>query len=246
MGGQRLSTCSVILYGNLHTSCEISREISFLGHLVMKNGLKIDPEKLEAVRQMPKPTDVEGVRRFCGFVNYLSKFLPRLADVLEPIRQLAREGVPWQWTQAQDQAFQTVQKLVTEAPVLAFYDPSSELTIQCDSSQKGLGAVLTQNGRPIAYASRALTDTETRYAQIEKEMLAIVFSLDKFHQYAFGRHTTVDSDHKPLEAILRKPLANAPRRLQGMMLRIQDYDIAVRYKRGKEMYLADTLSLIHI
>ena len=156
-------------------------EISFLGHLVTKNGLKIDPEKLEAVRQMPKPTDVEGIRRFCGFVNYLAKFLPRLADVLEPIRLLAREGVPWQWMQAQDQAFQTVQRLVTEAPVLAFYDPSSELTIQCDSSQKGLGAVLTQNGRPIAYASRALTDTETRYAQIEKEMLAIVFSLDKFH-----------------------------------------------------------------
>lgn len=221
-------------------------EISFLGHRVTKDGLMIDPEKIEAILQMPKPQDVEGVRRFCGFVNYLAKFLPKLSDVLDPIRQLAREGAPWQWTRAQDEAFKTVQELVTKAPVLAFYDSSSELTIQCDSSQKGLGAALTQNGRPIAFASRALTDTETRYAQIEKEMLAIVYSLDRFHQYAFGRHTVIDSDHKPLESVLKKPLANAPRRLQGMILRIQGYDITVRYKKGKEMYLADTLSRAHV
>ena len=137
-------------------------EISFLGHRVTKDGLMIDPEKTEAILKMPKPQDVEGIRRFCGFVNYLAKFLPRLSDVLDPIRQLAREGVPWQWTKVQDNAFKTVQKLVTEAPVLAFYDPSAELTIQCDSSQKGLGAALTQNDKPIAFASRALTDTETR------------------------------------------------------------------------------------
>ena len=221
-------------------------EISFLGHRVTKDGLMIDPEKTEAILKMPKPQDVEGIRRFCGFVNYLAKFLPRLSDVLDPIRQLAREGVPWQWTKVQDNAFKTVQKLVTEAPVLAFYDPSAELTIQCDSSQKGLGAALTQNGKPIAFASRALTDTETRYAQIEKEMLAIVYSLDRFHQYAFGRHTVIESDHKPLESVLKKPLANAPRRLQGMILKTQAYDITVRYKRGKEMYLADTLSRAYI
>ncbi|KAK7105231.1 hypothetical protein V1264_016637 [Littorina saxatilis] len=103
-----------------------------------------------------------------------------------------------------------------------------------------------QGGRPIAYSSRALTETETRYAQIEKEMLAIVFSLEKFHQYTFGRLVHIESDHKPLEAILQKPLSAAPRRLQGMMLRAQAYDIVVRYKKGKEMYLADTLSRAYI
>lgn len=94
----------------------------------------------------------------------------------------------------------------------------------------------------IAYASRALTETETRYAQIEKEMLAIVFSLETFHQYTFGRPVRIDSDHKPLEAILQKSLSAAPKRLQGMMLRVQGNDITVYYKKGKEMYLADTLS----
>lgn len=94
-----------------------------------------------------------------------------------------------------------------------------------DASQKGFGAALLLKGKPIAYASRVLTDTEERYAQIEKEMLAIVFSLEKFHQYTFGRPVTVRSDHKPLESILKKPLSSAPRRLQGMMMRLQKYNI---------------------
>ena len=221
-------------------------QISFLGHLVTKDGLQIDPEKLEAVREMPKPQDVEGVRRFCGFVNYLAKFLPKLSEVLEPIRQLTREDTTWIWTPTHDKAFETVQKLVTEAPVLAFYNPEEELTIQCDASQSGLGAVLLQSDRPVAYASRALTDPETRYAQIEKELLAIVFSVEKFHQFTFGRPVKVQSDHKPLEAILQKPLSSAPKRLQGMMLRLQGYDISVTYKKGKEMLLADTLSRAYL
>ena len=103
-------------------------------------------------------------------------------------------------------AFETVQNLVTEAPTLAFYNPQEELTIQCDASQTGTGAVLMQNGRPIANASRALTETETRYAQIEKEMLAIVFSLEKFHQFSFVKVFRVESDHTALETILLRPL----------------------------------------
>jgi hypothetical protein len=222
------------------------KEITFLGHRVTSEGLKIDPEKVKAVLEMRKPDNVEDVRRFCGFVNYLSKFLPRLSEKLEPIRQLTCADVEWSWSAKHDAAFSAVKKMVTEAPVLAFYNPADELTIQCDSSQSGLGAVLMQNGRPIAYASRSLTDAETRYAQIEKELLAIVFALDKFHQYTFGRHTNIESDHKPLEAILSKSLSAAPRRLQGMMLRIQGYDITVTYKKGKEMYLADTLSRAYL
>ena len=221
-------------------------EITFLGHKITKDGLKIDPEKLEAVKEMPKPQDVEGVRRLCGFVNYLAKFLPKLSEVLEPIRQLTREDVIWNWTPACDRAFETVQKLVTEAPVLAFYNPAEQLTIQCDASQSGLGAVLLQNDRPIAYSSRALNKTEQNYAQIEKELLAIVFSVEKWHQYTFGRPVKIQSDHKPLEAIFQKPLSSAPRRLQGMMLRIQGYDLHIVYKKGKEMTLADTLSRAYI
>ena len=126
--------------------------------------------------------------------------------------------------------------------MLAYFDPAKELSIQCDASGQGLGAALLQEGRPLAYASRALSDTETRYATIEKEMLAIVFSLEKWHQYTFGRPVVVYSDHKPLEAITKKPLDRAPKRLQGMLVRALAYDIKVQYLNGKEMFLADTLS----
>ena len=110
-------------------------------------------------------------------------------------------------------AFEDVKKLVTNAPILSYYDSKKPLMIQCDASEKGLGAALLQEGQPIAFASRALTDTETRYAQIEKEMLAIVFAAEKFDQYTFGHSVTVQSDHKPLESILKKPLFSAPKRL---------------------------------
>lgn len=109
---------------------------------------------------------------------------------------------------------------MTSAPVLAFYDPAKKLVLQTDASKSGLGAALLQDGKPLAYASRALTSTEERYAQIEKEALSIVFGLERFHQYTFGRTTIVENDHKPIEAIVKKPLHRAPKRLQGMLMQI--------------------------
>lgn len=120
-----------------------------------------------------------------------------------------------------------MKQLVTQTPILAYYSPDKELVIQCDASSLGIGATLMQEGRPLAYASRALTDPEARYATIEKEMLAIVFALEKWHHFAFGRRVVVRSDHKPLEAITKKPLDRAPKRLQGMLLRSLAYDIEV-------------------
>jgi transposase InsO family protein len=121
-----------------------------------------------------------------------------------------------------------------------------ETTLQCDASELGLGATLMQNDQPIAYASRALTKTEQNYAQIEKELLAVVFGMEKFHQYTYGRKTYVHSDHKPLESLYKKPLFHAPKRLQRMFLRLQRYDIELSYKQGKHMYIADTLSRAYL
>ena len=146
------------------------------------------------------------------------------------------------WSDAQEQDFTRLRQLLTEAPTLVYFDPSKQLVIQCDASNCGLGSALLQDGRPITYASRALTDAETRYVIIEKEMLAIVFTLEKWHQFTYGRPILVYSDHKPLEAITKKPLDRAPKRLQGMLLRALAYDIDVKYLEGKKMSLADTLS----
>ena len=231
--GIRLNPVKMILRQN---------HVPFLGHIITADGLKPDPDKVKAIDDMPRPIDIEGVQRFNGFVNYLAKFLPKLSEVTEPIRQLTRKDVPWNWSASQENAFVLMKELVKEAPVLQFFDNHKPLMIQCDASEKGLGAALLQDGKPVAFASRALTDTETRYAQIEKELLAIVFSVEKFDQFTFGRTVHVQSDHKPLESILKKPLHRAPKRLQSMMLRLQRYDILVSYVSGKLLYLADTLS----
>ena len=215
--------------------------VAFLGHLVTAEGLKPDPEKDRAIDDMTQPTDVEGVQRINGFVNYLAKFLPKLSDVTEPIRQLTKKDVPWNWSESQENAFQKMKSLVKKAPVLAYFDNEETVHIQCDASERGLGAALLQNGKPVSFASRALTDTETRHAQIEKELLAIVFSREKFSG-DFGRTEHVQSDHKPLESILKKPLYRAPKRLQAMMMRLQRYDLIISYVSGKLLYLADTLS----
>ncbi|KAL5473802.1 hypothetical protein EMCRGX_G028358 [Ephydatia muelleri] len=191
---------------------------------------------------MPPPKDKKGVERLLGTLNYVSKFVPNMSTVTEHIRVLLGKDVPFVWTWEQEAAFENVKKLLSTAPVLAFYDVKQPVTVSCDVSQTGLGAVLLQQERPVAYISRALSDTEQRYAQIEKELLAVVFAFEKFNQYVYGRTVSVQSDHKPLESILKKPLHHAPPRLQRMLLRLQKYDFILSYKPRKEMYIADTLS----
>ncbi|XP_055492867.1 uncharacterized protein K02A2.6-like [Leucoraja erinacea] len=222
------------------------KEVPYIGHLLTAKGLRVDPEKVRAIRGMPRPTDVKGVQRLVGMVNYLSKFYDHLSDDSEILRQLTRKENLWEWTDIQEGAFQRLKDKIAKAPVLQYYNKEEELTLQCDASDTGLGAALTQKGKPVAFGSRALTPTERGYAQIEKECLAIVFGMEKFHQYTYGREVTVQSDHKPLENIHRKPLLSAPKRLQRMLLRLQQYDISVTYVPGRDMLLADTLSRAYL
>ena len=151
---------------------------------------------------------------------------------MEPLRRLTQTGVEWYWGDAEEKAFDKVKQLVTQAPVLVYYSPDKELIIQCNASSLGLNAVLMREGHPLAYAIRASTDPETGYATIEKEMLAIVIALKKWHQYVYGSHVVIKTDHKPLESIAKKSLDRAPKRLQGMLLRSLAYDIDIQYTPG--------------
>ncbi|KAJ8356687.1 hypothetical protein SKAU_G00194810 [Synaphobranchus kaupii] len=220
--------------------------VPYIGHLLTAEGLRIDPGKVRAIREMPRPTDVKGVQRLVGMVNYLSKFYVHLTDDCEILRQLTHKDNIWEWTDIQEQAFQRLKDKIADTPVLQYYKQEDELTLQCDASETGLGAALTQGGKPVAFGSRALTPTERGYAQIEKECLAIVYGMQKFHQYTYGRQVTVQSDHKPLENIHKKPLLSAPKRLQRMLLRLQEYNIRIVYVPGRDMLLADTLSRAYL
>ncbi|CAB4040527.1 Transposon Ty3-G Gag-Pol poly [Paramuricea clavata] len=162
-------------------------EVTFMGHLLTDEGLKPDPDKVRAILEMPKPTDVAAVRRLIGFVNYLQRFLPNLSGVYEPLRKLTHNDTAWRSTEEQQLAFDTMKQLVGEVTILKYYQPSEELTLQCDASEKGLGAVISQNGQPLAFPNRALSRAEVNYAQIEKELLAVLFGLEKFRQYTCGR-----------------------------------------------------------
>ncbi|KAL0963940.1 hypothetical protein UPYG_G00315590 [Umbra pygmaea] len=191
---------------------------------------------------MPVPQDVPAMQRFLGMVNYLGKFIPNYSDIAAPLRQLTHKDTAWCWFPQHQQAFDRLKSCLSSSPVLSYYDVKKPVTLTCDASCYGLGAACLQEGRPVAYASRTLTDTETRYAQIEKELLAVVFACIKFKDYVYGKPIVVETDHQPLVTILKKPIHTAPARLQRMLLQLQTYDITLVYKRGKQMYLADTLS----
>jgi len=217
-------------------------DVVFMGHRITKEGLQIDQEKVDAIRKMDAPTNTTELRRFIGMANYLARFLPDLTNLLQPLHNLLQKDVVFQWSSAQQSSFDNVKDSLTQAPVLAYYDPSKHLSLENDSSEYGIGSVITQCGKPIAYASRSLSDAERRYAQIEKEMLSVVFGLKKFHHYTYGRDVEVTTDHKPLVAIKKKPLSKAPRRLQQMLLTAQEYTYTLEFKPGKDIPVADTLS----
>ena len=223
--------------------CSIRQtSVTYVGHLLTADGLKPDPNKVRALLEMSTPTDKEAVRRFLGFVTYLSKFIPNLSEIDAPLRELVKTDVMFSWQPEQEQAFRKLQDMCSSTPVLAYYDVSKPVQIECDASQNGLGGVILQENRPIAYTSRSLTDTEKRYAQIEKETLSVLHACKKFHNYIFGKPVTVFNDHKPLVAIFSKPLLSVPMRLQKMRMDLQWYDITLQYRKGKDMHISDTLS----
>ena len=213
-----------------------------MGHLITEEGLQSDPEKIKAIRALPAPKNLTELRRFLGMTNYLARYLPHVTEVIHPLQNLLKKDVSWTWSESQEKAFQDVKKMIEADVKLAFYDPEKELALENDASEYGLGAVLMQGGRPVAYASRSLTPAERNYAQIEKEMLAVKYGLEKFHHYTYGRRVTVVTDHKPLDSIKKKPLSKAPRRLQNMLLNTQKYDYDLVFKPGSEIPAADAMS----
>ncbi|KAJ8375814.1 hypothetical protein SKAU_G00063940 [Synaphobranchus kaupii] len=217
-------------------------EISYVGHIFTSNGLKPDPSKTKAINEMPVPENVTALQRFLGMVNYMARFIPNFSKMSAPLRQLTHKDSEWCWFEQHQDAFDALKKSLANPPTLKYYNIHKPVTITCDASQYGLGAACLKEGVPIAYASRTLTQTGMRYAQIEKELLAVVFACSKFNNYIYGKHILIETDHQTLVTILSKPIHTAPARLQRMMLRLQKYTFQLNYKKGKHMYLADTLS----
>lgn len=218
------------------------KQVCYVGHVFTSEGLKPDPAKTKAIDEMPIPENVTALQRFLGMINYLGKFIPNFSELSVPLRELTCKDIQWCWLKQHQDAFDALKKSLTSPITLSYYDVQKPVTLTCDASQYGLGAACLQEGSPIAYSSHTLTQTEMRYAQIEKELLAVVFACSKFDDYIYGQQIQIETDHQPLVTILNKPIHSAPARLQRMMLRLQKYNFQIGYKKGSLMHLADTLS----
>ncbi|XP_033639876.1 uncharacterized protein K02A2.6-like [Asterias rubens] len=233
----------------LNEKCEFSKHsIKFLGHVIDTAGIHADKGKTTAIAEYPVPSNITELQRFMGMVNQLGKFVPGLAEINEPLRQLLRKDTIWYWGEAQQSSFQRVKDLLLSSAVLAHYEPSRPTFVATDASSSGIGAVLLQtqdNGKrhPICYASRSLSDTEKRYAVIEKEALAATWGCEKFSDYVLGLHFTLETDHKPLVSLLQtKELSKMPPRILRFRLRLMRFSPTVEYVPGKLQTTADALS----
>ncbi|UYV77326.1 K02A2.6-like [Cordylochernes scorpioides] len=222
--------------------------INFLGHILDEDGIRPDPAKIEAVAKMPAPTDVHGVRRFLGMVNHLGRFVENLSEIVAPLNQLLVKGQDFVWDCSQERAFRKLKELLTTQPILAAYDVRKPTMVSSDASSYGLGAVLKQEGkngiwRPVAYSSRTMTPTEKRYAQIEKEALAITWACERFQDFLLGKRFRIETDHKPLIPLFStKELSSLTPRLQRFRMRMMRFGFEIVHIPGKELLDADALS----
>ena len=191
-------------------------ELPYIGHILTSEGVQPDPKQMCAIRNMEAPRNSEEVRRFLGHVNYMAKFIPNLSAESESLRRLLYlPDKEFCWGVDQRTAYETLKQMLTSENLLQYYDCRKPIVIETDASTAGLGAVLLQEDKTVVYASRSLSKSESNYAPIELECLAIVFAMNKFDQYIFGNpNVTIHTDHHPLEAIMNKSLLAAPKRIQ--------------------------------
>ena len=222
--------------------------VKFIGQIVSQGGIQPDPEKVSAITEMATPKNVAELRRFLGLVNHQAKYVKDLSEITEPLRALLQQKSHWHWGGPQNEAFERIKRKITTVPVLALYHPNQATILSADASSYGLGAVLQQQQsdgkyKAIAYASRSMSETERRYAQIEKEALAVTWASERFQHYLIGRDFTIETDHKPLVPLLgSKGLDDLPPRIQRFRMRLFRFSFSIRHIPGKELVTADALS----
>ena len=223
--------------------------VEYLGHTLSRQGVSKGP-KVDAIVEMPPPTDISGVRSFLGATQFYAKFITNLSTMTEPLTRLTRKDTPWRWEAEQQAAFQRLKDELCRDTVLAHYDPDLEIGISCDASQVGIGVVLFHrypdgSERPIANASKTLSLTQKKYSQIHREALAVIFGLKKFHHFLYGRKFILVTDHQPLVAMF-KPSKGTPamaaNRLARWALTLSQYEYTVEYRSTKDHGNADALS----
>jgi hypothetical protein len=228
------------LYAKL-SKCEFwIDEVPFLGHVISKGGIAVDPGKVKDVLNWVVPQTVKEVRSFLGLAGYYRRFIENFSKIAKPLTSLLEKGVDFSWTDERQKAFEELKKRLTTAPVLTLPDQNKRFTVYCDASRDGLGCVLMQEGRVIAYASRQLRRHELNYPTHDLELAAVVHALKIWRHYLFGQRCDIYTDHKSLKYIFTQSELNM--RQRRWLELVKDYDLEIYYYPGKANVVADALS----
>ena len=243
-----------------------SDNVPFFGNIVTSKGIKPDPKKVEAIKSWPIPTNVKELQSFLGAINYLSKFIPHLSTLRSTLQGLVKKDSDYIWTPTHNRAFQDIKDAICSETLLAYFDKTKPVFIEVDASGHGLGAALLQGNveqfeldnasqtdgkflefrnrlHPIAFASKSLSEAETRYSNIERELLGVVWAIEHFNHYTFANKIHIISDHKPLQPLFNgKMLVTCSPRTARLLLKIIDKDIKFYYQNGPSMHINDALS----
>ena len=216
--------------------------MDLFGETYTTSGCKPGKNKVTAITMMPAPTNKKQVQSFIGIINYLSKFSARLSEIVEPIRELAKDKVPFNLGPEHQSTFTQIKQEIIGAPIFAYYNPKKQAVLQIDASIKGLGACLLQEEKTVYFTSKALTYAQWGYVAIELELLAVACAVEKFHHFHYASHFILETDQKPLEAFLSKSINQATPRLQRILIRTFPDHFTVQYILGLTNQLADCLS----
>ena len=228
--------------------------VEYLGYTISKEGISKGKRKVDAILDMPSPTNVTTLRSFLGSIQFYGKFIKDLSTLTEPLYCLLKKGVLWRWGKPEQQAFERLKSILCTDTILAHFDPQEQIGISCDASDVGIGAVLFHRyndgtERPIANASKTLSDTQRRYSQVQKEALSAIYGIQKFHQFLYGRRFILITDHKPLLALFNPQKGTpsmAANRLARWALTLSQYDYSIEYRRTSEHGNADALSRLPV
>ncbi|GJS31462.1 reverse transcriptase [Tanacetum coccineum] len=223
------------------SKCEFwLQQVAFLGHIVSADGIIMDPSKVEAITKWPRPTTVTEVRSFLGLAGYYRRFVEGFSRLALPLTQLMRKGEKFVWTDERQESFEELKRRLVSAPILTLPSGSGGFQIYSDASKKGLGCVLMQHGKVIAYASRQLKPYEVNYPTHDLELAAVVFALKIWRHYLYGEACDIFTDHKSLKYIFTQRELNMRQRRWLELLK--DYDTNIQYHPGKANVVADALS----
>ncbi len=228
--------------------CQIAQtRIRFLGHIIGEGLVAPDPDKIQAILDAADPTSRKDLKSFTGALSWMRKHIPNLNDLLDPFRPLMKERTPWTWGPQERAQMTKIKTAVTKMLPLMMIRPGEQMILGCDASSYGLGACLTQlneekEERPVFFASRMMTDAEIKWAQIDKELLAIAWALERLDNFVYGQKIRVRTDHKPLLGLIKKPMANMSTRQQRLVARLLRYDFELEFIPGKELVVPDFLS----